>query len=185
MILLFAAVLAGLVGGLLAGGSLRNLQMVRLHWEAALLGLLVLQLALPSIAEALGLPGPVALGCWLVAMAGLVGAALRNGRAPGMVLAAIGVALNLMVIGLNLGMPVSGRAVRFVSGDSAMPVAYDLVHRELSSDTVLPWFADVIPVPGPRGLRAVVSVGDLLLVAGVGWFLFWAVRGEIPTDDAS
>ncbi|MCX8007369.1 MAG: DUF5317 domain-containing protein, partial [Coriobacteriia bacterium] len=58
------------------------------------------------------------------------------------------------------------------------PIRYDLVHRPLTDDTVAPWLADVIPVPGPKGLRAVVSIGDLLLVAGVGWFLFRTVRGD-------
>ncbi len=185
MILLLAAVLAGLAAGLLTGGSLRNLQAVRLRWEAALFALLVLQLVLPRLAETFGWPAPIALGTWLLAMAGLVLAALRNARAPGMVLAAIGVALNLMVIGLNLGMPVSERAVRFLAGSSEMTAGYDLVHRALDEGTLLPWLTDVIPVPGPKGLRAVVSIGDLLLVSGVGWFLFRAVRGEIPADDAS
>ncbi|MDI6712066.1 MAG: DUF5317 family protein [Anaerosomatales bacterium] len=184
MILLLAAVLAGLAAGLLTGGSLRNLQAVRLRWEVALFALLVLQLLLPRLAGTFGWPGSVALGVWLLAMAGLVVAALRNSRAPGMVLAAVGVALNLMVIGLNLGMPVSERAIRFLAGSSEMTAEYDLVHRELGGDTLLPWLADVIPVPGPKGLRAVVSVGDLLLVSGVGWFLFRAVRGEVPDDDA-
>lgn len=182
MILLLAAILAGLVAGLAGGGSVRNLQAVRLRWEAVLFTLLVLQLVLPRLAQALRVPGPVALGIWLLAMAGLVLAALRNAQAPGMVVAAIGVALNLMVIGLNLGMPVSARAVRFLAGNTEMAVEYDLVHRELDDRTVLPWLADIVPVPGPRGLRAVVSVGDLLLVSGVGWFLFRAVRGEVPFD---
>jgi len=184
VILLLVAVLAGLFAGLLTGGSLHNLQAVRLRWEAALVALLVLQLVLPQLAETLGASGPVALGTWLLAMAGLVLAALRNARAPGMVLAAVGVALNLMVIGLNLGMPVSERAVRLLAEGSQVTVEYDLVHRALDDGTLLPWLTDVIPVPGPRGLRAVVSIGDLLLVGGVGWFLFRAVRGEVPADDA-
>lgn len=185
MILLFAAMFAGLVAGLASGGSLRNLQTVRLRWEAVLFALLVLQLVLPRLAEMFGWPASVALGAWLLAMAGLVLAALRNAKAPGMVVAAVGVALNLMVIGLNLGMPVSASAVRFLAGDSEMTVEYDLVHRRLGDETVLPWLADVIPVPGPTGLKAVVSVGDLLLVGGVGWFLFRAVRGEASAEDTA
>jgi hypothetical protein len=175
LILLLVAVLVGLGAGLLGGGSIARLQHVRLRGEAGFLLLLVLQTVWPMAADRLQASATMALGVWLLAMTGLVLLALLNARAPGMVLVAIGVAFNLMVIGLNAGMPVSERALRIVARSDTVEVN-DLVHRPMDDETLLPWLTDVIPVPGPRGLRGVVSVGDLLLVAGVGWFLSAAVR---------
>lgn len=176
MILFLAAVIVGIGVGLLRGGSLARLEQVHLKGEAGLVFLLVVQMALPTVATRFGVPAMLALGIWLLAMAGLVVLALANAREPGMVLVAVGVAFNLMVIGLNAGMPVSERAVRTIMRSEVAEVPYDLVHRPMGDETLLPWLTDVIPVPGPRGLRGVVSVGDLLLITGVGWFLCAAVR---------
>ncbi|MCL4078809.1 DUF5317 domain-containing protein [Coriobacteriia bacterium Es71-Z0120] len=175
MILFLVAVIVGIAVGLARGGSLARLEQVRLRGEAGLVFLLVLQMALPAVTTRLGVPAMLALGAWLLAMAGLVVLALVNTREPGMVLVALGVALNLMVIGLNAGMPVSERALNIVARSDTVEVS-DLVHRTMDDETLLPWLTDVIPVPGPRGLRGVVSIGDLLLVAGAGWFLADAVR---------
>ncbi|MDI6843804.1 MAG: DUF5317 family protein [Anaerosomatales bacterium] len=189
MILLLISVVVGLAAGLLSGGSLARLQHVRLRGESGLVLLLLLQLVLPAATARIGMSAMLALGIWLLAMAGLVVLSLRNVSAPGMVLVALGVALNLMVIGLNAGMPVSERAVKIVARSDTVEVPYDLVHRPMTGETLLPWLADVIPVPGPKGLRAVVSVGDLLLVTGVGLLLFAATRegGDLraPADAGS
>lgn len=187
MILLLVAVVVGMAAGFLSGGSLARLQEVRLRGEPWFVLLLLLQMALPAIAERLRLSATLALGIWLLAMTALVVLALRNAAVPGMLLVAVGVALNLMVIGLNAGMPVSERAVRFVTRSESVEIPYDLVHRPMTGDTLLPALADVIPVPGPKGLRAVVSVGDLLLVSGVGWLLFVATSEgakQSHSDDA-
>lgn len=181
MILLVAAIAIGLSAGLLSGGSLRGLQAVRLRGESALVALLVVQLLIPSVSERLDVPRYLALGCWLLAMAGLVALALWNADAPGMVIAALGVALNLMVIGLNVGMPVSQRAAGIAAGSTEIVIAYDIVHRELTSSTLVPMLADIIPIPGPKGFRGVASIGDVMLVIGVGWFLYRATRdGAAP-----
>ncbi len=140
-----------------------------------MLACLLAQIALPALASRVGLSQPVALGVWLALMAALVVLALVNRDQPGMLVAALGIALNVVVIGFNGGMPVSERAVALVAPGRSAP-EYDLLHRALDGETILPFLADVIPVFGPYPHRGVASIGDVLLSGGVGYFLFASMR---------
>ena len=48
----------------------------------------------------------------------------------------------------------------------------------MQPDTILPWLADVLPQPAWLPRRNVVSVGDLLLAAGIAAWVFGAM---VPT----
>jgi hypothetical protein len=67
------------------------------------------------------------------------------------------------VIAANGAMPVSREAILAVSRHPAEVVPGR--HRLLTTQDLLPWLADVIALPP---LRTVVSVGDVVLAAGVG-----------------
>ncbi len=161
ILLTFAAAIAI---GVLSGGRLRGLSAVRFRWP---------YLALVGIALQL-----FPLGGWeenaLVALsfAALCVFALANLRQPGFMLISVGLALNLLVIGVNQGMPVSHRAL-VESGQEDL--VDDLVHssgakHHLATDEdSLRFLGDVIAIPPPVSQAA--SIGDLLMYAGAGWFI--------------
>jgi hypothetical protein len=178
-LLLLDGIVLGLVAGFAAGGSLKHLGNTHLHGEALMLILLVAQLSIPALAERFEVPKTPALAIWLLTMAGLVLLALWNRHVPGMLLVAIGISLNVLVIGFNSGMPVSLEAVRWL--DPAAAPVFDLLHGPLTEQTALAALADVVPVPGPSWHRGVASIGDFALMFGVALFIHNGMRRESDT----
>jgi hypothetical protein len=165
MWLALVALAAGCLVGILAGGKLENLMFSRLRW----LGLLGAGAACEAIADR-WLTGEG--GLWLV-IAGYVlmlGFALRNLSEAGSVLVAVGLFSNLLVIGVNGGMPVRGVPAGVQLGGHH--------HGEQSGDR-LTGLADVVYV-APLG--ETLSAGDILLASGVGTLAaFGVVRGRRPS----
>jgi signal transduction histidine kinase len=162
LILLTFAV--AIVIGLLAGGRLRGLSGVRFRWPyLALLGIVL---------QFFPVGGWVENALVLLSFAALCVFALANIRQPGFVLVFVGLALNLVVIGVNQGMPVSHRAL-LESGQEDL--IDDLVHSGgakhhlATDDDSLRFLGDVIAIPPPVSQAA--SIGDLLMYAGAGWFI--------------
>lgn len=85
---------------------------------------------------------------------------LRNRARPGMALIGLGLLLNAVVMAANGAMPVDPQAV---PSDRTIDLP-DGKHELLTSDTRLPWLADIIPV---APIRTVVSIGDIALAAGL------------------
>jgi len=112
--------------------------------------------------------GAVVLG--LVALSLLVGFALANLHLTGMGVMAIGLGLNLLVMLMNGGMPVSARAVR--AADVPAGELHGARHVEKSGDgfTVL---GDIIPVGGQ-----VVSYGDLIIAIATADVIAHLVRRQ-------
>jgi hypothetical protein len=52
--------------------------------------------------------------------------------------------------------------------------------RPMTPETRLAWLGDIIPQPEWLPLANVVSIGDLLLSAGIAWWAFLATGGRIP-----
>jgi hypothetical protein len=107
----------------------------------------------------------------------LVAVALRNIRRPGLMLAALGAALNLAVIVANGGMmPIApetlqraGRIEPWKIGDGSIGThvarSKDVILRR--EDTRLEILADRFWTGLPAPLSSVFSVGDVLLLAGI------------------
>ena len=149
--MLASAVVLGLFAGLATGGRLRNLEKVRIIGGGLVVVALLIRLAglvvvLPALAY--------------VATLGLLATvAVLNRAIPGALLVAAGITMNLLVIVANTGMPVGADAL--AHADAAMP--RDGLHIPLSSETLFPFLADVVPV----GLvRSVYSAGDFVLAIG-------------------
>ncbi len=100
-----------------------------------------------------------------------------NRRFPGTMLMAAGLALNILVIAANGAMPVSERAVEVAKAPRA-PNEASIEHEILGPHTVLGWLGDVVPIP--RG-REVLSIGDLLLIAGIGRLVYVQTRARTPS----
>ena len=99
-----------------------------------------------------------------------------NRRVPGATLMATGLLLNVMVVTLNGGMPVSRAAIRAAGAQGAIVIEDGAKHHLLTDVDVLVPLADVIPLPQPFGI--VLSIGDVLLYSGMAWWCFAVTRGR-------
>lgn len=168
LILLALAVLIGF----LAGGSLAPFDRLQIHWWGAALAGLALQ-GVPLTADLGPWWGPAAL---LVSYGLLLAFAWVNRRLPALWLVIAGLALNLLVIAVNGGMPVSASALEAAGAPpEGLGAERTLKHHLIGPDDVLTPLADVIGIPEPIG--AVVSVGDLFLYAGVVCLIVWVMLG--------
>jgi hypothetical protein len=158
---LVLAVLTGVVARL-RGGSLEALGETTFRWTPLLVGGLVLQLVfLYWDPEWLGdggglavvLASNVTVAVWLVA----------NRTLPGLLLAGVGMALNVLVIAVNGAMPVLESSAERAGVAQSLGDA-SIKHQRLDDETVLPWLGDAIPVPP---FREVLSVGDVILALGL------------------
>ncbi len=144
----------------LTGGRLRRLAQVEVRATWAPLLALALQVWITTIA-----PGgnPTAYAGIHIATYGLIAIFLwANRHLPGVALIAAGALLNGLVITINGGvMPAAATAQR-LAGMSLGPGFHN--SAQLSHPHLL-WLGDVIPVPGP--LPNVLSVGDLIVFAGL------------------
>jgi hypothetical protein len=167
---------AALLVGLLAGGSLRNFELLRVHWWALAFAGLALQIVpVPEVSRM-----PIwALGAgMLVASYVLLLTFLAVNRwIPGATVMAIGLLMNLAVVASNGGMPVSARAIEAAGGSVAVLAdgAGAKHHLMVDADVLSP-LGDVIPIPPPAGV--VLSIGDVLLYAGLAWFVVQVMRGR-------
>ena len=164
----------GLAAGFLARGSLRNFERVHVWWW----GVALAGLALQIVPVHRWVDGDVAVGVLVVSYVLLLAFVWVNRRLPAAPLLLLGLAFNLVVIGLNGGMPVSADAAHTSGADQGtLPVAIDDgKHHLMGASDVLTPLADVIGLPPP--LATVLSIGDVLLYAGVVVFCVVVMRGR-------
>ncbi len=160
----------GVIVGFATGGSLRNFPSIPLRsWWFAVAGI-ALQFVNP----------PGALGHLAVAasFALLLVFAVLNIDQPGLLLFAVGVSLNALVVIANGGMPITRDAVIRSDQGGTLPAleagAGGAKHHLANEDSVLLVLGDVTGVPAP--IAAAVSVGDLVLYAGIAWYVAAAMR---------
>lgn len=146
------------------GGRLRNVAEAPLYHGWLLAVGVVLQLGVDLAAAR----GWLAVDAWwtygllAVSQVFVVGWVVVNRHLPGLVLVAAGLAANAIVMAANGAMPVSSEAIAALGlGPVEVPPGK---HVLLDPSTRLPWLADVIPV---APLRSIISVGDILLAAGL------------------
>ncbi len=160
------AVALGLVAGLVGGGSLRFLRKfaLRAPWLGALwvVGSIV----------ATHLHGSAAVIVLVAStVAGAALAATNALRWPGFAAVALGLTLNALVLGVNGGLPYDPAAARSAGLVASGPVLLrtDGLTRPFRDGDTLLVLARRIPF---APLRAVTSVGDLMLALGLGLAMF-------------
>ncbi len=168
--ILALAVLAGIV----SGGSVRFLERLRVHWWGlALIALVVQSVPVPAgSAQRTGLAAASLVLSYVLLLAVLV----VNHRVPGAAVMAAGLTMNLAVVALNGGMPVSRDAIIAAGADGVIVIADGARHHLMSDGDVLQPLADVVPVPSP--FSVVLSIGDVLLYGGMAWWCFAVTRGQ-------
>ncbi len=183
--MLLGAILLGLLLGLWAGGRMSNLATIRLRWAGLLFLAVIVRFGTEAllnagvdIVETLRLP-LLLLGFVLL----LVGTWVNRGY-PGMGIAFVGILSNAIVITINGGyMPVWDEALAaagmgLADVTSALHVVVPgTVEQFLFGALVL---GDIIPIPIPV-VQNVVSIGDVFLSLGLGFFLFAGVV-RVPTQ---
>jgi Family of unknown function (DUF5317) len=182
MIALVAPTLLGFILGIAVGGTLHGWRSVHVKWWFPALAALVLQLFLynPPIDSQ---PWALAYGPWLfvLAKAILLAVLLANALAQksfraAWAIAALGVALNLVVVAANGGyMPQSEQARVAARGSTLLdqettPRLHNV--KPMDDDTRLVLLGDVIAQPSWMPRSNVVSFGDLLLAGGLGVWVF-------------
>jgi hypothetical protein len=176
MLLFPLAVTAGVVLGYRLEGRLRRLGQLRFRgfaWLAAAMGV---QVGLPL--APLGWRGKLTVLSYSLIAGWLL---LNTRKRPvtvrcGFAAICAGWALNLLPIALNGAMPVSVGAVGEAFSDRGAGLGIDIRKHEFADrDTKLLWLGDVIPV---APLRSVVSVGDLVMGAGLAITVAAAMAGQ-------
>jgi hypothetical protein len=185
MILLLAIVLSFTIA-LIRGGRLERLADVRLRygWIALIaLGLQVLMVYGPG----------ARLGWLMLASYGLLVLVVGlNWRLPGMPIMAMGLALNLVVMAANGGfMPISPETLSRAGLEHLASSLEVGAHVTNAKDVLLPreatrlwWLGDTLVMPLPSPLKAVFSVGDLLLAAGAVVFVQRAMAPKVAQEGA-
>ena len=164
MLLTAVAVLIGLGIGLALPPRTTRFARPRVR----LVPLLVLGVAGQLVANRMTGDGAVALG--IVALGLLVGFAIANLHLTGMGVMTIGLGLNLLVMLMNGGMPVSPRALR--AADVPAGELQGARHHERPGDN-LTVLGDIIPVGGQ-----VVSYGDLIIAVAMADVVAHLVRRQ-------
>jgi hypothetical protein len=165
----------GLLLGLLLGGRVRGLGTINVRYGwVIVLGLLaqVVLFSDPITARI----GELGVPIYLASMVAVLAAILANARIPGLPIVALGALSNLVAIAANGGyMPASAEAYamwgRTVEGFS---------NAKVIEDPVLWPLTDIIPLPGWLPFTNVISVGDLLIGAGVVVAMVTAMRWARP-----
>jgi hypothetical protein len=146
--------------GYLFGGRLSRLSELPIRLGPLALAGLLLQLWNP--------PGRWPYVLLLLSFALSLVFTLVNRRIAGFALITAGLVLNVGVIALNGGMPVSRRALEASDQtDTLLPLLEDggAKHHLATDDDRLLFLADVLPIASP--IRQVISVGDLFTYGGV------------------
>jgi MFS family permease len=174
--MLLSVLVVGVVIGALLGGSLPRLFEVRLRW----LWLIGLAIAIRLVAGVVFEPAATpALGL-LVPYLLVLGWMWGNWRVRGLQVAAVGVVLNLIAVGVNSGlMPVwdgAFAAAGFAAGDIAEQPFHFLLAAATRTEFIRAGglFGETLPIPFPV-IRDVLSLGDVLIGAGVLWAIVAAM----------
>jgi len=175
-----AVILVAVVIGYLFGGRLRNFEGLSVHWwSLAFLGLVLQAVPISTYWDLA--PKAVGAGALLLSYVLLLAFITVNRWIPGATVMAIGLLLNVLVVGLNGGMPVSARAIEIAGGSvESLEASGSTKHHVATDDDLLPFLGDAIPIPEPVGIA--LSIGDVLLYGGMAWFVIQVMRGRSPEN---
>jgi hypothetical protein len=184
---LLSAIVVGLGIGYAIGGRPRNLARIDLRWNVLIFLSLAIQLVLfTGLSLAAGLVTVAYLTSGLLSIAWLG----RNLRVPGVGCMLVGGLSNFLAIAANGGrMPIDAAVLARVRGaDFVRALAAGQLTSNSSladSHTHLRWLIDQFVIPPPWPLPTALSVGDLLIAAGVVWLIAAGMRRERQTTASS
>jgi hypothetical protein len=130
----------------------------------------------PQVGNLVGIRIP---GMFFVAIAVIGIWCIYNRDIPGTPVVAVGIGLNLLVMGFHGGsMPVRADILHSAFGIVASPGTIIPGSKDIVIDTSPLWLlSDWIVLP-LGATKVIVSLGDLIIVAGVAWWLLFSHRPE-------
>ncbi len=159
----------------LLGGRLKLLASLRLRHSWLILVALGVQIVITDVYASGPRPLLVALHLASYAAAGMM--LWVNRKLPGLLIIGVGAVLNAGVIALNGGtLPASAHALA-VAG---LPTdAASFANSGVLDHPVLPWLGDIVATPAWLPFRNVISVGDLIILIGVGILVNAVTRSHL------
>jgi len=165
-VIFFVATIALAVVAVVATkGSFERLGRLRFR----MLWLLFVGLAIQIALEVIELPKDriedVGFAILLLSYVVILGFCLANRSVRGMTLVGVGVALNVLVIALNQGMPTKDDVRERHGREVNVPIEQTVKHRPEDDDDLLGFLGDVITVPGFPNQQ--FSIGDVVMGIGI------------------
>jgi hypothetical protein len=180
-VFLLYPIVAGLVVGLLAGGSLAGLEAARLRWVPLAVGVVVVQTVIfaTPVAGWIGAMGPTV---YVLTTALVVLVAALNLRQPGFLLVVAGGAANLAAILANGGyMPADPAALSALGWSGSPGTGYS--NSIVGGSGVALWpLTDIFAMPTWLPGANVFSIGDVLIGAGAFIWLVVTLRRGRPAS---
>jgi hypothetical protein len=158
----------------LTKGSFQRLGQIKLR----ALWLLLVALAIQIVLEFVDFPrdriDDAGLGILLLSYALILAFCYVNRRLSGMFMVAVGIALNVLVITLNGGMPTKDDVETRGGREVHVPIERTVKHKPREDGDLLPVLGDVITAPGVPNQQ--FSIGDIVIGIGVVDICFEASR---------
>ncbi len=173
-------IVLGAIIGWLCKGRLKNLGNLPLKgiWLFVALGLMELGMVFTQSPDRRMLYQILIMGSAVVLFLLL----LINNRIAGVKIITAGLILNFLVMAVNGGrMPVEeGAAVISGQGDYLPELVSGMSSRHflMTADTKLKVLADIIPLPPPYPVPRVISLGDILIFAGIIILMTWGMTSK-------
>jgi len=173
--LFFAVIAAALVIAVLIGGDVRRLSQVKIRHIELLLAAFAVKVAVAILGTTHAqVAVMVARPLNVIGAVLLLGVVWFNRRIPGALLFGAGLTLNLIVI-----VAFGGRMPVLLPPDldpnspvlALLRGGLDPLHVALAHPQGLWFIGDVFAIPGLAGHSSLVSIGDLLMAAGVAWLI--------------
>jgi hypothetical protein len=163
----------------LTGGRLRRLSEIKFRWVPLAVAALAIQVLVITVWPRM--PHGLAVGAHLATYAMLGAVVWVNRAVPGMVVIALGAGANALAIAVNDGtLPASAHALAAAGIKPRVGFQNSgvIVHPHLA------WLGDIMVTPSWLPLRNMMSIGDLVLLAGAA-ILVMRVSHSAPKPDAT
>jgi hypothetical protein len=174
MVFFLATFLLALIVVALTKGSFKRLGGVSFRMLWLLFIALAIQVPLDIVAFPKDRIDDLGVGLLLLSYVMILTFCVANRNVRGMMIITAGIALNVIVITLNQGMPAKDDLVSRNGHEVHVPIDRTVKHRPQEDDDLLPFLADVITLPGVPNQQ--FSVGDVVIGLGIIDLCFEASR---------
>jgi hypothetical protein len=173
--LFFAVIAAALVIAVLIGGDVRRLSQIKIHHLELLVAAFAVKVAVAILGTTHSQTAvTVARPLNVIGAILLLAVVWFNRRIPGALLFGAGLSLNLIVI-VTFGGRMPVLLPHEVDPNSPVLAllrgGLDPLHVPLAHPQGLWFMGDIFAIPGLGGHASLVSIGDLLMAAGIAWLI--------------
>lgn len=165
-VIFFVATIALVIIAVVATkGSFERLGRLRFRALWALFAGLAVQIVLEVVVFPKDRIEDLGFAILLLSYVAILGFCVANRSVRGMTLVAVGVALNVLVIALNQGMPTKDEVHERNGREVHVPIEQTVKHRPREPDDRLAFLGDVITAPGIPNQQ--FSIGDIVMALGI------------------